>query len=75
MRFYSLLNKIFLSIIIIFEVEVFLVKRIIVFLLIVFSLCSCMADKHSEINKSYEIVYDNCGIGDYVDKVSDMDYI
>lgn len=50
-------------------------KRIIVFLLIVFSLCSCMADKHSEINKSYEIVYDNCGIGDYVDNVSGVDYI
>jgi hypothetical protein len=34
-----------------------------------------MADKHSEINKSYEIVYDNCGIGDYVDNVSGVDYI
>ena len=45
-------------------------KRIIVFLLIVFSLCSCMTDNGTEINKSYEIVYDNCGIGDYVDKVS-----
>ena len=50
-------------------------KRIIVFLLIVFSLCSCMSDKHSEINKGYEIVYDNCGIGDYADKVSDALYI
>lgn len=50
-------------------------KRIIVFWLIVFSLCSCMADNSTEINKSYEIVYDNCGIGDYVDKVSNVDYI
>ena len=50
-------------------------KRIIVFLLIVFSLCSCMADNGTEINKSYEIVYDNCGIGDYVDNVSGVDYI
>ena len=45
-------------------------KRIIVFLLIVFSLCSCMADNGTEINKCYEIVYDNCGIGDYVDEGS-----
>ena len=50
-------------------------KRIIVFLLIVFSLCSCMADNGTEINKCYEIVYDNCGIGDYVDKVSGVDFI
>ena len=34
-----------------------------------------MADNGTEINKCYEIVYDNCGIGDYVDKVSGVDFI